>query len=635
MSLKPPKGFEDPDTRSRAASHVERLIQAWQTEEERRLKMARYRIAQNVIDDKTSISSVQSVIKEIETYQPNLISQRVDGVVGDVCGGYNGQDPYMIYKGTEDDELREAREHDSHLAREADNFPLKVRDIGKTAAVWARGPFWVQYKTEYAGSYYSGEQSGEIEFSGPCWYPIKAEDYVRWPTDTERPFIEGHRFREMRFEMLRLQDVEGGYFDDVIIPNENADEGKHNSETSETDRPLAYHLIVMLRPGDHVDQEAADWEEAKKHPMRAYRMTLLADQPICLALEEYEHPVSEYFAPAMMRDVVEFYPAHSVASKGLPEQIIYNDAITTDILASIAAVKRPVFAGGFVSDMDSIPLDISTLYGFKGKPEFYSPPIAANSGSAMEGIANRMERVTDGAMGQSQVGQGQLPEADQTATATAGALQGQASRTENYAEEFNLPIERAVQFSDYLIWRNWSDFKKFHGDKLKTKSKADWKPRFTVKANGQGPSNNPALTLQKINTAIDAAQKLGLPFAEDVDETAPIIAVSKAELYRDIIDNIDLPSGTENIIIEIERPQPAPAEPFDPLGAGGGGLIPGQEELNGGVSLPPELLDLILNGGGPPGIPPELLAGPALGPNLPIPPMPLELAGQGIDPLVG
>lgn len=607
----PPKGFDSLEVRSRVAGHICRMIDAVKSDPDRLKKFGRYRIAQQVINDEITLSSLVFV-KDIEPYQPDLISQRVEGIVGQVCGGYNEQKPYFVFKGGNNEQLREAREHDTHIALDSDQFPIKIRDIGYSAAIWARGPFRTVYKTVYEGQEYLGGDSKQIEFSGPTDEAIDPEDFFPYPTwvsDLHQCRMVGHRFRQARYEILSLQLDEDGYFDDVVVPVGHS-EPEHASESSDDDAPEMYHVIVKLRAvhyykdgrGDTLaDVPAEDLEDAEKRPMRAYRAVVLYDAQLLLSLEEYDLPECEYFAPCMKRDINRIYPAHSLASKGLAAQTLYNDAVTGDVLAVVGAVKRPVLSTGSMGDMDTFDLEFGTVVHVPGNATFFSPPIPGNTGSAMAGIADRMERVADGAMGQSQIAQGQLPDAQQTATASAGALQGTARRVEEVQENFNAELERNIQFKQRLIMRNFRDFKRFHGDKLKTQSASDWKEKFEVGANGQGPSNNPQLEQQKIANIVQTQQALGIPFIEDLDPMAKKVAISKTRLFQGVIDNSDFSSGMENLLVELPTP-PQQHGAFG-LGSGGpfGGGIPGipggGAELLGGVDpggIPPEILNALL-----------------------------------------
>lgn len=603
--LTPPSGFESAEIRQRAAAFVCRIVDAIKTDPRRTESLTRSKIAQDVIDDKIVLSSLVFV-KDIEPYQPDLISQRVEGVTGDVCGGYHGQEPFFVAKGGPDDEQREAREHDTHLALVADNFPTKIWEIGRSTAIWARGAFHTTYETEYYGQSYGGKaQTKEIEFSGPRDRVIKPEDffpYPTWETDLHKMRAVGHRFRQARYDIMACQAA-GTYFDDVEIGH-GTSEPDHSSESSDDDAPEMYHFIIGLRAGDFLKDgddfmAAEDLEDAKKRPMVAFRVVVLYEPCAMLLIKEYDLPECEYFSPTMTRDTGEFYPTHSIASKGLSAQTLYNDAVTGDVLSVVAAAKVPVLASGFVSDMDTIDIGLGTLIGFRGNPQFFSPPIRANAGQAMGAIADRMERVADGAMGRSQVLGGQLPDPDQTATATAGAIQGGEKRSENHADLFNAEIARSVRFKNLLIHRNWPDFAKFHGDKLWTRSRADWARRYEFGANGQGPSNNPEATRQKIELFVDSAMKIGTKFAEDLDPNQGQTALSREKVLLGMYEVLDFSQDFRDAIVRL---QPPPVQGGED-GAGGDGLggFPGGDPglpADGMVGplggVPPELLEELL-----------------------------------------
>lgn len=607
-----------------AAALICRMIEDSLTDPERVRKFERYQLAQDVFDDKTILSHIE-IAPDIEPYGIPQTRKQVKGAIRMVAGSFDGADPYYVFKGGSQEapsELREARENDTQLALETDQYTEHVRETARLAAIWCRGPFRVTWEERRKGEGWINSAlvpEGDMEFVGPHRETIMPGDFVPYPLSAKqlvRCRLVGHRFDLPMSTIWQRQD-DAEYFDKENVEVAALHEQTGPATENKDFRPNLYSVLVKLPPG---------MDDSK--PLEPYRCTVVKSQITMLSMEESDKPL-DYFAPGYEFDPKEVYATHSLASSMFEPQTMLNDAQTIRMLAGIAASKRLTFITGYTGEpVTSSPYMLGDTVYLRGAAKVQSVDTSSPSDRDLASLAEEARKDAQGVTGFSEVAAGQLPEASQSATATSGALAGTADEGEEKRRNFFAEEIRYVQYVQLLIYRNFQAFKRFHRDRLKTTKASDWKPQFTIAPNGLGPSNNPELTIRKLDTLAGAFQKLGIPWLEDVEAgTAPNIgvAVSKKELAKAIEQNLDLPMNTEKIIVDTTSiAAPPPVQP--PIGGGAGGFPQGGgpdailgPAGNGGI--PPELLAL-LAGGQPPGIPPPMALAPPGGqyglPGLPV-----------------
>lgn len=592
MTLQLPKEFEEYDVRVAAAQVVGQMWRSFASDPARNEKFRRYEMALKVYNDEIAVSGIE-VTPGVDPIQLPLLSTRVDKVVEGLCSQVTNANPVFVFTGGPRDsiDLREAREHDTHLALVSDGFKSKLREIARSAAIQAIGPFRVTWRTVRRGEGWLDSQqvrSGDIVFAGPTIEPFKADEWVGYPTyarsvDDMRLF--GHTFPMSVREIEERQRSDEWITEEqgAILSKSHSQQGS-NADYVEDYAPTLGCFVVFLPIGM---EEGAEW--------RRYRVVIQEDTDVLLSIEEYEHPDSEYFLPWLRRDTGEFYPSHSVASKLLRSQSAFNDINTARILNGIASAKKTILASGFLDAMDTLSLGFGQLLAFRGDPRF----TVIDGGGDIRGLdamSADVERSADGASGVSQVSAGQLPEANQTATATATAAAGASLAIEEYQENFYTEIVRAVHFCQYLIAKHFADFKKYHGENLQTKAASDWRPTFDIAPHSQGLANDPRAVMEKLSVLIGMAQQLGVPFVEDVMGDPYKVIMSKQELFSAALSNLDFPFSMEKVVMDVS--EEADGENIGDVEEGSGSEFSADPGVLAEVSrfLPPELLDPLSGG---------------------------------------
>lgn len=587
MKLEPPKGFDDYDVRLSAAQVVGQMWRAFKSDPNRNAKFRRYEMALKVYNDEVAVSGID-VTPGIDPIQLPLLSTRVDKIVEGLCSQVTNANPMFVFSGGPRDalELRESREHDTHLALVADGFKLKLRELARSASIQAIGPFRVTWRTVRRGEGWLDTQqagSGDIVFAGPTFEPFKADEWVGYPTyarSVDEMRLFGHSF-PMSIREIEGRQRSGEWLTEeqgAILSKSHSQQGS-NADYVEDYAPTLGCFIVFLPIGM---EEGAEWKR--------YRVVIQEDTDVLLYLAEYDHPDSEYFIPWLRRDTGEFYPSHSAASKMLRSQSAFNDINTARLLNGIASAKKTILASGFLDTMDTLSLGFGQLLAFRGEPRF----TVIDGGGDVRGLdamAVDAERAADGASGVSQVSAGQLPEPDQSATATSIAATGASAAIEEYQENFYAEIVRAVHFCQYLIAKNFADFKRYHGENLRTKRGSDWRPVFEIGPNSQGLANDPRAVMEKLSVLIGMAQQLGVPFVEDVMGDPYKVIMSKQELFSAALANLDFPFSMDKVVIDV--PEEADGENIGVVEGGAGPEFSADPELLAEISdsLPAELLD--------------------------------------------
>lgn len=606
----------------KAAELCHRQIDAYNSDPIREERFDRYNFAQDIYDD-WEVPTRLHIIKDVNPVNWPLLQVQVDGAIRMVVSAFNGADPYFIFTGGDDSELREAREKDTHLSLVADEYTDKKRACARNAAIKGRGPYRIVWEEKKKGGGWiqaSSVKDGEMEFVGPKEITINAEDFGLYPlsvskiTDARSVW---HRFDRPMYEIWEMQD-RNEYFSRELVPVTARHEQKTAAEEPEDYAPNLYRMIVKLPPGMDTTKDLV-----------AYEVTLYYSEQVLLYMKEYDKPRPDYFAPSFKYDPDMFWPVHSVGSSIIGMQTEVNDAQFARKMAAVAAIKKTVFVAGYAGEMTTMDAMMGEIHLVRGDIKVHQIETTNMASGDLGALAQEAQQYAEATSGFSQVAAGQLPEASQTATATGGALQGTADEGEEKQSNFLKEEVAAVQFRQTLIRRNFSAYKKFHGKKLQTKKASDWDAQFEIGANGQGANNNPQATLEKLKLLLESYMQIEIPWLEDVEAgiSANVgIAISKKEFALAISQNLDFAFSTEKIIVDtttLPNIEPPVGDPTGPFGAIGGPetLI---DPALGGAAIPPELLAILAQGGGPAGFPPPMA----------MPPPGIELGGNGFDPLL-
>lgn len=595
--FKPPKEWSDPNVRKECASYLIRIIDTGRSDGTLTQKFARYQMAQDVFDDYKILSKVD-LKTDIAPYQVPLLRQMVKGVSRLVVSAFNGADPYYIVKGGDTDSLdvREAIQKDLQLILEADSYRDKIRETARTAAIWCRGPFRITWQKRMKGEGWASPTSAnapDVEFAGPARETILPQDLGMYPLSqiylTEMRAI-WHRFDRPMYEIWAAQDS-GEYFSrdelevkvadgDNVVTVQAQHEQKTAAEFEEDYAPNLYHMIVKLWPG--MD---------KTKPMRAYRVVIAYAQEDLLAISEYDEPTPEYFAPGFDLDPMEFWATNSVASSVFELQSIINDITTARIEAGVAATHKTIFVKNYTGEMTSFALDMGSVIPVQGNPDFFQVDTSNPPTKDLAMLSEEMRREMEGTAGFSQISAGQLPPANQTATASGIAANATSDEGEEKRQVFLAEEVRAVKFIQHLCAKHYEDLQAFYGDRLKTKSAEEWRFTFEIAPNGQGPENNPVMTLSRMDSLLKAAQVLKIPTLQDVEKNPSLnigVAIDVAQMFKAMEQNVNLPMNTEKIIVDTS--QLAGFAQGSPL------ALPAPGET-GAEGFPPELLAALAQAG--------------------------------------
>lgn len=618
------------ETMAEAAELIVRLTEGAGTDPEWTEKQGRYQLAQDIFDDKEILSNLE-IVREIEPYGVPLLRRQVKGVVRLVVSAFNGANPYYIFRGSSeepDTELREAREQDTQLLLESMGYKKSLRETGRIGAIWGRGSYVCDWEEKPKGNGWmdaSQVKDGEMEYVGPTRTSILAKDLILYPysqSEITELRMFGYRTDMPMFEIWEKQET-GVYFGKDIIEVEPRHDQNTYAEHPDDYAPDLLCVTVKLPVG--MD---------RSKPLQAYKCTVAKTQKAMIYMKAYDLPMPNIFAPGFELDPLTFWPTHSLASSMFEAQAIVNDTVLARMLAGVASSKKLIFITGRLGEMVTHHFGLGDVAHLPGDPKVYPIDTSQPADGALADLNREAREDAQGVTGFSEVAAGQLPEASQTATATGGALQGTADEGEEKRQNFFDEEIRFIQLIQVYVARNFKALKKFYGKRLRTKSAKDWTVRFTIEPNGQGPANNPELTITKLKALVELLTSLGIPWLEDVEEGAVPnvgLAISKKEFARAVEQNLDLSMSTEKILVDttnLVTPEPEPEV--------GAFQVGGPEDILGAGALPPELLAGIA-GGIPPGamdmagIPPELLFGAD---QLPIPagPIPPELLAGGDIP---
>jgi len=134
-----PKGW-DAASMGSAVVKIKEMIDAYNNDPRRKKKFGRYQFAQDIYDDE-KIPSNLVIIKDADPKNYPLIRKQVKGCARLVVSAINGANPYYVFTGEGDNDLRDAREGDTQIVLEADKYKTKLRESARIAALHARSPY--------------------------------------------------------------------------------------------------------------------------------------------------------------------------------------------------------------------------------------------------------------------------------------------------------------------------------------------------------------------------------------------------------------------------------------------------------------------------------------------------------------
>lgn len=597
------KGFEDSSVRKQLAGDLCAMLEAHDASVSE--PFATYDLAEDSYNDVEVMSSLD-FIEDCDPYNMPLLKIRVNGLVQNVCGGFTGTSPYLIVKNGKSEDDRESAEKDLQYAWELAKFDLKSRQMGKEAAIRARGPVRVTFQEIKPGDSNSGQSTadGPLSYVGLVFDPIPAERSVFYPTnvgDIQNCTLVGHWFEEIVDAVIDKQ-IDGEYIDDwnPLGMDDSGLTDKGNTPTI-TSKPghkslKNYSLYIKMRPPqEESESEMEDAKPVNRQPRRWYEVVLCRTSQEILKIEEYEDPWPPLFAPCFDDDIEEIWPVHSVASSLLELQAIMNDQAALGIFGSAQAAFLTVLASNFVTDAQTVKLGIGKLLGFKGDPKFTALPNNFNA-SNIEGIVRMVERYADGLSQHSQISQGQAPPKNTTATEIEALIGSTIVGTQAQRVYFSDEIVRMGQFSLYLLAKHFKTWKRFHGKSLKASKAKSYSDHYSLEINGKAQANTSQAVVSKIRILIEALEKLKVPVKP------PSQPLNVDALMEILFGALDFNVSTNKLWPTTHEQKPEIPNPED-LGVP---PFPVADYLPS--DIPPQLLEAIL-AEQQMGLPPEVLAG--------------------------
>ena len=585
--LKPPPGFDALDVRKKVAEKLRLMIDAVKSDPIRLARLRRMDLAAEVYDDEQVLSSID--LEDVTPYQVQLIEPRVTAMVSRAFGSIDDADPNFQLTGG-DEMIRERAEKDLQYALEKSQFNAALRIAGKEACLRCRGPFRVTYQTvkkdqgwhALAGQSQPGE---DTVYSGLVFDPIEMGDtpqgnpnFVWYPTHVrqlEDCRLIAHRFELTIWQIMQRQD-RGEYFDDVDI------ELFHDQESFvegwEDDSPDLYSGVAWLPEGGaYLDSGATGDARAAVAKIKPYRFTLAYDQQELLKLTPYTEVRPEYFAPGLWYEAHDFLSKNSLASKMIETQTIYNDSYTVQIAGNVASAFLTALATGGMGDIETFPTGVGRVIFMRGNPQITVMP-SRFTGGTLPQIAADMRDSADAQSRIATTGLGMLPEASQTATATSGAMAGQAEGVRDAIKAVDIELRKAMLYCLELLAANWTAFSYYNAGALMCQSAADLIGPYDVKRNVTSMNNSPEAVTAALEMVLGTAERLEIPI---MPGTKVLVG---DELFQVALNASGLPANTEKVLIDIGPALEATA-PFQEQGLGG---LPLPGDLTGGI--PPELL---------------------------------------------
>jgi hypothetical protein len=532
--MRVPKGFEDVDDRNRFASRLKGMVDAYEASVGSDL--APMEKAAGAYESTLTLSSLE-FIEDAVPYNVPLIEIRVDGIVESTCGAFAASDPLFICKGGGDDEDRDACEHDLHFAYEQAGFDVTARQIGLQAAIWTRGPFKQEFEVtrEDELSDSQSSQAGPIRSAGLKHTPIPAKQFIWYPKYADDP--------QDCVMVGEWSMVEAGTIRELIAVVNSKEEAGHK----------IYTTLVKVRPGGHEIDHYTDGEKIPKR--RWYQVVWNYNLARILWIEEYDDPTLHYFAPTFQKYPQQFWGTNSPATRLLELQAVVNDAFFLGIIGTAESAFKKVLIGNYTGDAQTINTGLGKWMGFKGNPTFHTVEGNFQPGG-IGAILSNAERYADGSAGSSGIDQGQELEGKKTAAEANGLLQAGMRGRMAQATMFAPELVRAASHAQYLLAKNWADWKKANKDFIQAKSKKAYQRRYGIEVNGKTPNNNPEVAIDKLNTLVKVAKILQIEMPPVLDKQ-----IDGAALFDLVLNALDLHVSIGKVVKDLNTEQPINDEP--------------------------------------------------------------------------
>jgi hypothetical protein len=275
-------------------------------------------------------------------------------------------------------------------------------------------------------------------------------------------------------------------------------------------------------------------------------------------MEEYRLPKPWYFAPGIRYEPNRFWGSRSVAQKLIQVQTVMNDVVTMMLMGSAASCFPNVVTSGGMQESQMTRMGIGTMLHVKQPVNIQQVGGGTFNAGALGPLMEACERIADSIARISQAGMGQDFTRSTTATAAAGAMQGQARGMSAITE-----LLRMVDFARYLLAIKFDAFKAYHQDAVPLDNAADLVAHYSIGVNGSAGAD-PGTVVQKLNFLATTAKGLGVP-------------INTVELFKAILNALDLPVSTGQILIQQAlggaNGQPG-ANGLQPMVGGGPGAVP-------------------------------------------------------------
>jgi hypothetical protein len=310
-----------------------------------------------------------------------------------------------------------------------------------------------------------------------------------------------------------------------------------------------------------------------------------------MAMEEYRLPKPWYFAPAFRYEPNRFWGSKSLAAKMIQVQTVMNDAVTMAVVGAAAAAFPNVVTSGGMMEAQRVRMGIGNMIHLKNPVNM--EVIGANqfNGGPISMLLELCERIADSIAHISQSGMGQDFSPNTTATAAAGAMQGQASGMSAVTDNFGSELVKMADFARYLIAIKWEEFAAYHTDVEvmvpdgqggeRPLTGADFVANYTIALNGSAGAN-PIVTVQKLQMLLQIIQGLAQQLAAEGKQ------LNAEAFFEAILNALDLPVNTSQLLLDVQQQGGLngqnPQQLQQPMGGAGGGMAPGA--MGGGTGGP-------------------------------------------------
>ncbi len=526
--IKPPKGFESIEARKAIAEKICTTIMAHDADIGD--KVNDWAQIEAYYNDQDTPSSLE-FLDDVTPYNFPLIQTRVDALVDNLCDGIGGADPIFVFGATDvPEEVRANVEKTVQYALTSAGFTRKIKDVALSAVLKTRGLMRVRYLDVPADNIHDevdvrNLNLSPVQYSGLVIDCFRPEDSVVWPLfaeDAVHTSLIGHKFPQ-RLGDIQARQAAGEYFDDVEVPAGDETGQGVGGNSPFDDGKYCYDVIFRTRP------------EGGETDLR-YRCTVAYTCRELLAMEEYRLPKPWYFAPGIRYEPNRFWGSRSIAQKMIQVQTVMNDAVTMAVIGSAAAAFPNVVTSGGMQEAQQIRMGIGNLIHVKQPVNMQSVGGNTFNAGAIPMLIELCERIADAIARISQAGMGQDFAPNTTATAAAGAMQGQARGISAVTDNFGDELVRMVDFARYLLAIKFDSFKAYHGDAVPCKSGADLVAHYSIGVNGSAGAD-PGTVVQKLELLIDAAQKLQVP-------------LNPMEMFKAILNALELPVSTSQLLLQ-------------------------------------------------------------------------------------